>query len=60
MHYSLDAAGASRLLADKLPVARLVLLLGIDRFLNEARAIPNLLGNGLATIAIAKWEGEFD
>jgi Na+/H+-dicarboxylate symporter len=35
-------------------------LLGIDRFLNEARAIANLVGNGLATIAIAKWEGEFD
>jgi Na+/H+-dicarboxylate symporter len=45
---------------NKLPVAGLVLLLGIDRFLNEARAITNLIGNGLATIAIAKWEGEFD
>lgn len=43
-----------------IPVAGLVLLLGVDRFLNEARAITNLVGNGLATIAIAKWEGAFD
>ena len=43
-----------------IPVTGLVLLLGIDRFLNEARAITNLIGNGLATIAIAKWEGAFD
>jgi hypothetical protein len=43
-----------------IPVAGLVLLLGVDRFLNEARAITNLVGNGLATIAVAKWEGAFD
>jgi Na+/H+-dicarboxylate symporter len=43
-----------------IPVAGLVLLLGVDRFLNEARAITNLIGNGLATIAVAKWEGAFD
>jgi DAACS family dicarboxylate/amino acid:cation (Na+ or H+) symporter/aerobic C4-dicarboxylate transport protein len=45
---------------NKIPVAALVLLLGIDRFLNEARAVANLIGNGIATIAVAKWEGEFD
>src|SRR3978361_936077 len=44
----------------KIPVSGLVLLLGVDRFLNEARAITNLIGNGVATIAIAKWEGAFD
>ena len=44
----------------KIPVAALVLLLGIDRFLNEARAVANLIGNGIATIAVAKWEGQFD
>lgn len=43
-----------------IPVAGLVLLVGVDRFLNEARAITNLVGNGLATIAVAKWEGVFD
>ena len=42
------------------PVAGLVLLLGVDRFMNEARAVTNLIGNGIATIAIAKWEGAFD
>jgi aerobic C4-dicarboxylate transport protein len=42
------------------PVAGLVLLLGVDRFMNEARAVTNLIGNGVATIAIAKWENAFD
>lgn len=44
----------------KIPVAGLVLLLGVDRFLNEARAITNLIGNGVATIAVARWEGSID
>ncbi|RYX98735.1 dicarboxylate/amino acid:cation symporter [bacterium] len=43
-----------------LPVAGITLLLGIDRFMSEARAITNLIGNGVATIVIAKWENEFD
>ncbi|MBN9008106.1 MAG: C4-dicarboxylate transporter DctA [Rhizobiales bacterium] len=42
------------------PVTGLVLLLGVDRFMNEARAVTNLIGNGVATIAIAKWEGALD
>ncbi|KQU35086.1 C4-dicarboxylate transporter [Methylobacterium sp. Leaf94] len=42
------------------PVAGLVLLLGVDRFMNEARAVTNLIGNAVATIAIAQWEGAFD
>ncbi len=42
------------------PVAGLVLLLGVDRFMNEARAVTNLIGNGVATIAIAKWDNAFD
>lgn len=45
---------------DAVPVAGLVLLLGVDRFMNEARAVVNLLGNGVATIAVAKWEGELN
>lgn len=44
----------------KIPVSGLVLLLGIDRILNEARAVTNLIGNGVATIAIARWEGRLD
>jgi aerobic C4-dicarboxylate transport protein len=42
-----------------IPVAGLALLLGIDRFMSEARAIVNLIGNGVATIVIARSEGEF-
>lgn len=45
---------------NKIPVSGLVLLLGIDRFLNEARAVTNLIGNGVATIAVARWEGAID
>ena len=45
---------------DKIPVAGVVLLLGADSFLNQARAVTNLVGNGVATIAIARWEGTFD
>ncbi len=43
-----------------IPVAGIALLLGIDRFMSEARAFTNLIGNGVATIVVAKWEGEFD
>ncbi|SDB67418.1 C4-dicarboxylate transporter DctA [Pseudomonas sp. NFACC13-1] len=43
-----------------IPLVGLVLLLGIDRFLNEARAVTNLIGNGIGTIAIAKWNNSFD
>jgi aerobic C4-dicarboxylate transport protein len=42
------------------PVAGLVLLLGVDRFMNEARAVTNLIGNAVATIAVAKLECAFD
>ncbi|MDD5033526.1 MAG: dicarboxylate/amino acid:cation symporter [Methylococcaceae bacterium] len=44
---------------DSLPVAGLALLLGVDRFMSEARAITNLIGNAVATVVIAKWEGAF-
>lgn len=43
-----------------LPVEGVVLLLGVDKFMSEARSITNLIGNGVATIVIAKWEGDFD
>lgn len=42
------------------PVVGLVLLLGVDRFLNEARAVTNLIGNAVATVAVAKWDGTLD
>lgn len=43
-----------------IPVTGIALLLGIDRFMSEARAITNLIGNGVATMAVAKWEGSLD
>jgi aerobic C4-dicarboxylate transport protein len=42
------------------PVAGIMLLLGVDRFMSEARAITNFIGNTVATLVIAKWEGAFD
>lgn len=43
-----------------IPLEGLALLLGVDRFMSEARAIVNLIGNGVATIVVAKSENEFD
>ncbi|UZJ76927.1 MULTISPECIES: C4-dicarboxylate transporter DctP [unclassified Fictibacillus] len=43
-----------------IPVEGLALLLGVDRFMSEARAIINLIGNGIATIVVSKSENEFD
>lgn len=43
-----------------IPVAGLALILGIDRFMSEARALTNFVGNGVATIVVSKWERELD
>jgi aerobic C4-dicarboxylate transport protein len=42
------------------PVAGLALILGIDRFMSEARALTNLIGNGVATLVVARWTGDLD
>lgn len=42
------------------PVEGMALILGIDRFMSEARAVTNHIGNGVATIVVARWEGELD
>jgi len=42
------------------PVAGLALILGIDRFMSEARALTNIVGNGVATLVVAKWTGDLD
>ena len=42
------------------PVAGLALILGIDRFMSEARALTNLIGNGVATVVVGKWTGDLD
>lgn len=43
-----------------IPLAGLTLLLGVDRFMSEARAITNLIGNAVATMVVAKWDGALD
>jgi aerobic C4-dicarboxylate transport protein len=45
---------------NSIPLAALTLILGIDRFMSEARAITNLIGNAVATIVISKWEKSLD
>jgi len=44
----------------KVPVEGMVLILGVDRFMSEARALTNLFGNTVATLFIAQWEGALD
>jgi aerobic C4-dicarboxylate transport protein len=44
----------------RIPVAGLVLLLGVDRFMSEVRALTNLVGNAVATLVVSKWEGQLD
>jgi len=43
-----------------IPVASIALILGVDRFMSEARALTNLVGNGVATIVVSKWENALD
>ena len=44
----------------RIPIASLALILGIDRFMSEARALTNLIGNGVATIVVSRWEKRLD
>jgi aerobic C4-dicarboxylate transport protein len=43
-----------------IPVASIALILGVDRFMSEARALTNLIGNGVATVVVSRWEGALD
>jgi aerobic C4-dicarboxylate transport protein len=43
-----------------IPVASIALILGVDRFMSEARALTNIIGNGVATVVVSKWEGALD
>src|SRR4029079_2441836 len=44
----------------KVPVAGMALILGIDRFMSECRSLTNFIGNAVATIVVARWEGSLD
>ena len=43
-----------------IPIAALALLVGVDRFMSECRALTNLVGNGVATLVVARWDGDLD
>ncbi len=42
------------------PVAGMALILGVDRFMSECRSLTNFIGNAVATIVVARWEGQLD
>lgn len=44
----------------EVPIAGMTLILGVDRFMSECRALTNLAGNAVATVVVAKWEGQLD
>ena len=52
------ALAATLAAVPSVPIASLALLIGIDRFMSECRALTNLIGNGVATVVISRWEGE--
>ena len=43
-----------------IPIQSLALIIGIDKFMSECRALTNLVGNGVATVVISRWENELD
>ena len=43
-----------------IPIQSLAILVGIDKFMSECRALTNVVGNGVATIVVSRWEGELD
>jgi aerobic C4-dicarboxylate transport protein len=43
-----------------IPIQSIAIILGIDKFMSECRALTNLVGNGVATVVISRWEGELD
>ena len=51
---------ATLIAVPKVPVAGLTIIFGVDRFMSEARALTNFVGNGVAAIVMSKWEGDLD
>jgi aerobic C4-dicarboxylate transport protein len=51
---------ATLAVAPDIPIAALAILVGVDRFMSECRALTNLVGNGVATLVVARWEGALD
>ncbi|WP_189053505.1 C4-dicarboxylate transporter DctA [Longimycelium tulufanense] len=53
-------AASLQAFGDTIPAVGIALIVGIDRFMSEARALTNLVGNGIATLVVARWQGELD
>ena len=51
---------ATLAIVPNIPIASLAILVGIDKFMSECRALTNLIGNGVATVVLSRWEGELD
>jgi aerobic C4-dicarboxylate transport protein len=51
---------ATMIAVPDIPVASLAIIIGIDKFMSECRALTNVVGNGVATIVVGKWEGELE
>ena len=60
LHLPVAILAATLAVVPSVPVAGLALILGIDRFMSEARALTNFIGNGVATLVVSRWEGELD
>ncbi|KMO12006.1 C4-dicarboxylate transporter DctA [Methylobacterium platani] len=54
------AATLAAIPGNPVPVAAMALILGIDKFMSECRALTNLVGNGVACVVVSRWEGELD
>jgi aerobic C4-dicarboxylate transport protein len=53
-------SAATLAVVPSVPVAGMALILGIDRFMSECRAVTNFIGNAVATIVVSRWESQFD
>ncbi|RYZ69881.1 MAG: cation:dicarboxylase symporter family transporter, partial [Proteobacteria bacterium] len=51
---------ATLAIVPKVPISGLAIVLGVDRFMSEARSLTNFIGNGVATLVVSAWEGELD
>ena len=59
-HTSFITLAATLSIVPDVPVAGMALILGIDRFMSECRSLTNFIGNAVATVVVARWEGALD
>ena len=56
----IDRNTATLQVVPSVPLAGMALILGVDRFMSECRAVTNFMGNAVATLVVARWEGQLD